>query len=362
MKIEKKLGQDFNSLTQRILYSYVATFPDFKPMDNGVSYESQMQMHDFIADTLLLLYEHQEILGVPDVPDAYYENWALNNSNPSLIKSMEKIEYKFADFIQMLIKIGQLGEIEDNKLIIQKEKWSLTKPIKSKLELLGINCDQTKEQSVLSIERYPFIFPAWKAYSVSDDLNAPKISRVIAFIHGRYGDKKYRAVDFFDELVENATLLEQLENYLETNQFKYYNFDPNSNTRYAYVKWMKEYPKNDFASMRVYFDWRKKNQMIFEFRLPQFRIMLNSYNDMNTELQQFVFHRLKTCNNCGYCTQTDKSGKRSCLALNLICDDKTLCKCPLYPNLTFNYINANEINNMLSLFEFSESMLINCTK
>lgn len=356
MKVKKKLGQGFDSLTQRIMYSYVATYPDFKLVDNGVSYESQKQMYDFIADTLLLLYEHPELLGSTDVSDGYYENWALNNSKPSLIKSMEKIESRFADFIEMLIKIGWLGEVDDNKLIIQKEKWSLTKPIKSKLELLGIICEQSKEQSILSIEKYPLLFTAWKVYSENDDLKATKISRVIAFIHGRYCGRKYRAVDFFGDIIENADLLENLENYLEANHFKYDNFDLNNKTRYANVKWIKEYPKKETAFMRAYFDWRKKNQMIFEFRLPQFRIMLYSYNKMNTELQKFVFYRLKTCDNCGYCTQTDKSGKRPCLGLDLTCEGKTLSKCPLYPNLTLNYINAIDINNMLRLFEFSESM------
>lgn len=81
----------------------------------------------------------------------------------------------------MLIKIGGLGEIYEDKLIILKEKWSITKPIKLKLDLLGIICEQTKEQSVLCVEKYPKIFPAWKSYSESDDLNATKISRVMAF-------------------------------------------------------------------------------------------------------------------------------------------------------------------------------------
>lgn len=357
MKIENKIGQDFNSLSQRIIYSYVATYPDFKPVDNGVCYESQKQMHDFIADTLLMIYEHTEILGAAIVPDAYYENWALNNSNPILINSMEKIESKFADFIEMLIKIGRLGKVDDDKLIIQKEKWSITKPVKLKLDLLGINCVQTKEQSVLSIEKYPNIFPAWKSYSEREDFNATKISRVMAFIHSRYFGRKYKAVDFFSKLVEDANLLKKLENYLEENNFNYNNFELSAKTRYADVKWIKEYPKNETSYMRAYFNWRKKDQLVFEFRLPQFRIMLNSYDNMNSELQKFTFSRLKTCDNCGYCTQTDKSGKRPCLALDLISEGETQRKCPLYPNLTWNYFNKNDLNNMIRLFEFSESLL-----
>jgi hypothetical protein len=357
MKIENKLGLDFDSLAQRIMYSYIATYPGFKPVDNGISYESQKQMYNFVADTLFLIYEHSEILGVEDEPDAYYENWALNNSNPSLIKSMEKIESKFADFIDMLIKIGLLGEIDDNKLTILKVKWALTKPIKSKLELLGISCEQSKEQSVLFIEKYPFIFEAWKAYSENDDMNKSKISKAMAFIHGRYYGRKYRAVDYFGELVENVGLLEKMEDYLELNNFIFDNSDLNTNTRYAYVQWIKKYPKNEIACMRASFNWRKKNQMIFEFRLPQFRIMLNSYNQMDVELQKFVFDRLKICDSCGYCTQTDKSGKRPCLAMNLIYDGTTRSKCPLYPNLTWNYINGNDMNHMVRLFELSERML-----
>ena len=134
-------------------------------------------------------------------------------------------------------------------------------------------------------------------------------------------------------------------------------FERSAKTRYAEVKWSKEYSKNELAYMRAYFNWRKKNQMVFEFRLPQFRNMLNSYYDMEKELQTFVFGRLKTCDHCGYCTQTDKSGKRPCLAMDLSCNGETLSKCPLYPNLTWNDMNANDLNRMLSLFELSESLL-----
>ncbi len=78
---------------------------------------------------------------------------------------------------------------------------------------------------------------------------------------------------------------------------------------------------------------------------------------MDSELQKFVFHRLKTCDICGYCTQTDKSGNRLCLALDLSCEGNTLRKCPLYPNLSWSYINESDIDLILRLFEFSESML-----
>lgn len=354
MLVENKLGQEFDSLAKRILYSYISTYPEFIAVNNTLNLESQQQMYHFMADTLLYLYENPHILGVAEVEDGYYENWEMNNQKPLLIKAMEKIEYKFADFIEILIKIGKLGEANEDRMVISKVNWSLSKTTLSKLQLLGIEWEQTKEATTLQLKKYPKAFLAWKYYSDNDDLEATKISRVITFIHARYGEKKYRAVHFFNTLVDNVDLLQKLECYLEANHFKYENFDLNNKTRYAYVKWIKEYSNKETASVRVYFDWRKKNQMKFEFRLPQFRILLNSFDSMEVDLKQLVFPRLKTCDHCGYCTQTDKTGKRPILALELRNENVTLNKCPLYPNFTWNNIEEKEFASMIKLFEFSE--------
>lgn len=358
MRVENKIGHEFESLGKRIMYSYIATYPVFKAVDNGISLDSQKQFYDFMSDILSILYECPNKLGITEEQDQYYENWQMNNSKPTLIKSMEKIEYKFADFVELLIKLGDLGEINDNKLITIKEKLRISKTTQAKLELLGIICEQSKEATILSVDKYPSVFDAWKYYAQRDDKGAKKVSRVVTFIHGRYDNRKFRAVDFFGELVEHPNVLEKLENYLELNQFQYANFEINTNTRYAYVRWSKEYPKKETAYLRIFFDWRKKNQMTFEFRVPLFRIMLNSFNEMDTVMQRFIFGRLKTCDGCGYCTQTDKSGKRSCLAIDLECDDRRLNKCPLYPYFTWNYLNENDLEQMLRLLELSEKTMV----
>lgn len=357
MRVENRLGQGFESLAKRILYSYVSTYPDFIPIEDSINRDSQLQMYHFMADTLLNLYENPDTLGITDVSDGYYENWEMNNSKPLLIKSMEKIEYKFADFIEMLIKIGKFGEAYEDRFIIRTVNLKITKSTQAKLELLGIHCDQTKEESTLRIEKYPNAFLAWKYYSTHDDLAATKISRVITFIHGRYRGKKYKAMHFFNLFVDNMDIIKRLEDYLEKSHFEYDNFDLNAKTRFAYVKWIKEYPKNDSASVRIFYDWRKKDQLKLEFRLPQFRIMMNLFDQMDTDLKHLVFPRLKNCDGCGYCTQTDKTGKRLRLALKLTSEDVTLSKCPLYPHLTWNYINETELATMIKLFEFSEGHL-----
>lgn len=358
MKYENKIGKNFNNLAQRVLYSYLSTYPRFIPIENAEAGDkSQNQMYEFMQNTMVYIYNNWGILGIAEEADGYYENWQLNNTNPPLIKAMEKIENKFANFIEMLIKIGYTGEIKENNLIILKSKWSIVKSIKEKLQLIGITCEQTKEYTKLSLPQYPLIFWTWKMYSKNDDQNAPKMTRVMSFIHGRYLGKKYRSSDFFGGLIDNKDVLIDLENYLRGNSFDYVNAEPSTQTRYAQVKWTKEYPKDETAFMKVYFNWRKKNQIVFEFKLPQFRILLNSYDKMDENLKDFVFRRLKICDACGYCTQTDKSGKRQKLAVKLVCKNETLNKCPLYPNFTWNYMDKEDLMNIKKLFEFSENKI-----
>lgn len=358
--IPNKMGKAFDSLAQRILYSYVAAYPTFQPMGES-SIEAQKHMYEFMKETLLLLYENPALLSVQHETDDCYEAWELANTKPELYKSMEKIEGKFANFIEMLIKVGKSGVIINHQLVIPRTEWSIAKGTREKLEQLGISCEQTKEASILSSKKYPRLFEAWREYSEQDEEGAPKISRIIAFIHGRYTGKRYRVLDFFFDFIEDPELVYQLETFFEENEFELGNYDINNKTRYSYVKWLKEYPKKETAYMRAYFDWHKKNQMIFEFRIPYFREVLDSYEQMEEDLKQFIFCRLKTCDGCGYCTQMDKTGTRACLARVYSCGEQTLSKCPLYPWFAWNVLNEEDVKNLIRLFKFADTGRIDKT-
>lgn len=358
MSVENKLGMNFDSLAKRILYSYLATYPRFILIDDEVaSNESQKQMHDFLREALYSIYENPSIIGIEKEPDAYYENWQMDNSNPPLMKAMEKIEKKFFGFLENLLKAGRLGEINGNELIISKKDWSINKATVEMFQKVGIECIITKEQSKLFLSVYPEIFPTLKMFSYKDDINGNKNERMIIFLHGRYSDKNYNINDFFGELCGNQDELQELEIFFISKGFQLNNIRHGAKSRGAYVKWLKEYSNDEKGFLSVFFDWRKKNQMVFEFRVPQFRVMLNSYNKMGEHLKQLIISRTKTCDNCGYCTQLDKTGKRQKLALDLSLNDESFNKCPLYPNLNWNYIDKEELKTIKQLFEFAESIL-----
>ena len=367
--IENKLGQNFDSLEKRILYTYVAAYPEFVPADcSTASIESQKQMHEFTYKCLGMIYDDPGIIGLLKQSDSFYENYELNNSKPELIKAMTNIEKKHFKFWDYIVKLGLLGKIKDDKLLISKNDLKLTKPAIERLKKFGIIAVAGKDGTVISVPEFPLLMPAWKTYSAHAEQIVPAwaqkvpvkgllTQRVIAFIHGRCEGRKYRAENLFSGLC-SGNEIRSLETYFENEGFTcitdnsaYYA------TRIPYIEWYKEYPGKEKSYMRVFFDGRKRQQLYFEFKVPEFRSMLNAYNEMEKEFQELIFKRLKTCDGCGYCTQTDKSGKRPRIALKLTLGETTANKCPLFPYLFWYRIDGKTRGEITGLFDLAISAL-----
>ena len=57
--------------------------------------------------------------------------------------------------------------------------------------------------------------------------------------------------------------------------------------------------------------------------------------------------RTKRCNRCGYCTQTDKTGKRKPLTITVEHDGDRAGLCPLYPEWYFRSFAVDESTEKL---------------
>ncbi len=352
--MENMLGKTFPSLGKRILYAYIAAYPAFKPVE-GIPAESQRQMHAFLRDMLTAYYENHAMIGVGEEQDDCYLGGQLNNSRPELIKAMEKIEGKFVAAVEPMIELGAHGEATDGKWVVEKADKAVSKALRERLEALGLTVAQTKAETIISSDKYPRMFTAWRAYAAADDRGAQKITRVVAFIYQKYLGRVYTAAEQFAALIPDRAALERLEDFFRARGFVCSNDDLANKTRFAYVKWLKEYAGGETASMRVSLNWRKDRQLIFEFRVPAFRLLLKEYGTWDEETRAFVFGRLKTCDGCGYCTQTDKTGRRPRLCAELVSGGETALKCPLFPWFTWNDPALRGMDKLLSLFEKADA-------
>ena len=344
------LAQSFDSLGKRVIYPWLAAYPVFKPVkacDAGES--SQRQMYDFLYESLTTIYSDLSIMNISYEPDDCYEHWELNNTKPALNAKMQKIKMEFYAVYEYFIKMGLAGEVLQDGLFIRKGGLRITQKVKDRLLLFGLVCDEKKDGYYFMHNKYKEMFPVWKMHCGMSQDGRIGTSDVTNFLHGRFMDKKYTAAEMFSQ-VSDPALISELEQYFLEKGYTCKNNE-------LAVGYEKEYPDKQKAHMSIFYDWRKVNPIVFEFKAPHFSKVLKFYDQMEADLKAMVFHRTKLCDGCGYCVQTDKTGKRPRLALLLELNGDTKPKCPLFPSFAWSSVNREMISKVKNLLEFAERVL-----
>lgn len=344
------LAQSFENLGKRIIYPYLAVYPDFKQVtDDSASENSQRQMYDFLYESIAAIYSDLSLIGIPHEEDDYYEYWQPISSKPELNAKTQKIRKLFFSFFEYLIRMGQAGEVLQEGMLIRKDMLVIPNKMKNRLSLFGLTYMENKCDYVFTHNKYKEIFPAWKLYSSNADTLKISARDVHDFLRGQVEGKQNTAAVMFGK-VRDAAFISQLEEFFMQKGY-------NCKHDHLRVVYEKEYADKQKAFMNIYYDSRKLEQMIFEFRSPQLSKVLKYYGQMDDELKALVFNRTKICDGCGYCTQTDKSGKRKHLALTLELDGEIKPKCPLFPSFVWDHVNGKIIKLIKKLYDFSEEIL-----
>jgi hypothetical protein len=76
-------------------------------------------------------------------------------------------------------------------------------------------------------------------------------------------------------------------------------------------------------------------------RILEMKNILLNFDQMPDSLKEFTLRYVKQCDDCGYCTQTDKTGKRKPLHIE-VCYHGSYRVCPLYPGFNFCFEELDE--------------------
>jgi hypothetical protein len=199
------------------------------------------------------------------------------------------------------------------------------------------------------------MFPAFIKRSGTGNYQGGQNTRLIRFLLGIDPNRPFHATQMFGKLYDDPSWLYSLESFFEKLSYTCSNGDIWE--RWPAVKWEKEYSGKERGYLHITYRWRDKRQMCYEFRVPSFRLLLGHYEEMEYALGELCFTRTKVCDNCGYCTQTDKSGRRQKLALPLKYPDGEMLKCPLWPWFSWSEMDGETIAKMERLFLFAEEKL-----
>lgn len=165
MEAENKIGSSFENISQRVIYSYILTYPDFIP-DNctEVSKQSQEQWYDFFKETLIAVYNDPQIIGLSVEQDDCF-NEEMYKEKPELVEKMKKLEKKLLGFFALLYEIGAVGELTENLLFVPKKIMPFSKSKISLLANVGILCESKDDGVFVSNADYPDLCAGWKLLS-----------------------------------------------------------------------------------------------------------------------------------------------------------------------------------------------------
>ncbi|MBN1401909.1 MAG: hypothetical protein JXA74_13795 [Anaerolineae bacterium] len=312
----------FDSLAQRIANGWVETMPDFRSVSSiPVSERSQQQFYAFLRGVAEAIRDHPDWLGLPVQPDDGFEHGEMQNRRPALRDAMRRTKRKVDDFVTLLLEMGVAGRVDGRTLRIQNQDVKLTPRTRARLARFGLALEAGDAETVIACDRFPDMFPAWTWLATSAVRAAPTTGPAgvppVRFSRCLYSDTHPYARDLLVRLADDSPGLPTLIEFFEQGGYALVcNRDNQIN-----ADWVKSYGNADdplkgwwgertHGGLAFEYDWMRKNPMLFGLRIPEFKTLLQHFEAMPEQVQAFVVQHTKHCDACGYCTQTDKTGKR----------------------------------------------------
>lgn len=354
MHFENRIGADFDNVSQRLVYNYIATQPDFRPVLSGVASEAaQRQFYDFIGGIYVALYHDPALIGMTTDPDEtedrpYPERVYKDEQRKHLEarKLRRKNEDKIEGLFDTFQRLGELGTVRDGALVIERGALGLNRrahaTLVKNLTALGLRCAENDQILCLWSDAYPEMWAAWKLLAAlgaaeadafdarwraeaGDEAGIPKWK---IFSHLRYlGQIKNRifkralfdpvydyALDVMGDLIDDAETYRQFVDMLLAQGFAQTS-DWGSGTdvtNFIHLAFTKTYTGPEGEPLRLrfmtQFESRYHRQILYTFVEDKVAVktLLRRLDTLSEPLQDLVYGFTGECQGCGFCNQTNR--------------------------------------------------------
>ena len=354
MDFENRIGTDFDNVSQRLVYNYIATQPDFRSIPSDAASETaQRQLYDFIAGIYTTLYHAPALIGMttePDetedrpYPDRIYKD--EDRKHLEARKLRRKNEDKIEGLFDSLQRLGELGAVREGRLVVDKDALGLNKRalgvLVKNLTNLGLQCAEDDQTLCLRSDAYPEMLTAWKLLATlaaveSDAYDArwrqevgdeADLKEWQIFSHYRYlGQIKNRifkramfdpaydcAMDVMSRLSDDPETYRQFADTLLAQGFQQHS-DWGSGTdvtNFITLAFTKTYagPEDELLRLqfRTQFESRYYRQINYTFVEDKaaFKALLGQLDALPEPLQDLVYNSTGECRACGFCNQTNR--------------------------------------------------------
>jgi hypothetical protein len=358
-----KIGQDFENQAQRMIYSYIATYPPFYSVESSeANTDQQKSAYEFLLNIYMRLYENPTILGLPLLPDESYNDWELQKEKPNLASKMRSMVKKVDEFINTLHTVFLVGNIARDSLIIKIEDLNLKTTFIKQLNLLLITCEKNNSSYTLTCPNDTLIGMKFLAKLSAENIQKPSF----LFSRGIFNQSSAYIIDLFRELSGNVDAYNRLIWFFEKHDYRRVDnrenrvsldYIKNHSDKDTEIK--SNWAERTHSGIEFTFEELRYNQLLIGLRVPYFTDVLKAMDKADEKVKNYVVHQSKRCDNCGYCTQTDKTGTRPKQYIPVQYDGKVYYICPLFCGFMHRWRKLNDeiVNNIIMFLSFVDKVV-----
>lgn len=342
------IGANFENLSQRYLYSVLATFPSFVfNKQCGVDEVSQRHSYEYMYNAIQSIYHNPALIDMPEYPDRYDGQ----GDRDEFLREYHSVESKFVWFAELLAMIGKTGTLEKDVLFIP-QSLKMKKSI-GILESIGLTVKEARDnQYAVHCEEYPRMFSAWKKLAAREGIGQTKYCR--DFICNLYDDDHAQtALMLFEPLLEDGEALALIDTYCAEHGFSL----SNGKGRYMIAEWLKKHPRQKRSRVQINFFWGKQNQIYINVLLPEIQEILTRFDTYDDSLRKTLVDITMKCNGCQFCLQTDKTKEKDIANQKIVYDGTSYSICTLFPIASMHSISFQTAKDLTRLFDYADGLM-----
>lgn len=373
--IENMINSTFENLPQRSIAYFLNTYPSFSPVQSmAATEEEQKNANRLIRNIYEKLFTDPMLMGLKITADDSLGDWEQQKVKPGLVPKIRGIIQKIEDFINILFLVSLSGKPNKDDIIIGKSDIQIKSVMLKQFDKFGI-------KTLVSDTQYIFTFPdnttnglVLLAKISKENTKPPtdgKEKPFLLFSRGVFDVKAPFTQEVFGNMLDDRTAFDYLITFLNENGYQ--RIDNKEFNIQISLDYIKNYGNPDEklkwawaertrSGIEVIYDETRKNQPLFSLRVPYFDDLLKQSDKMNNQVKNFIINTSKKCNNCRYCIQTDKTGKRPLIFIKV--DGYKIC--PLFCGFQYRWksLNHETVKNMIEMLKFIDEVFKEriCTK
>lgn len=314
---------------------------------------------NFILSIYRAIAEQADFLGLKPVPDVYFDPWEQQKGRESDVKAIRTPRTKIDELMEQLYTFCKLAKITEIGLAVSAEVFSPKKLFKSVLAAVGIAVNKTDKLEIACGKELAESLKKLTETALTLNLDGTENEEKSVFYFSRcVTDKNVDWLcDSFDYMLDAGGEVSKLCKTLAEQGFKRKIL---IDGRHFSLNYIKEYGKKPEPLKKA---WADKIHLGIEIsyedlciypatlhlRTVRFAELLSRADQLPHLAKKLIKEKVKTCDGCRYCIQTDKSGTRPLAAFEV----DGIAKCPYFPSfsLRWNKVDSDIIEQILSVLE-----------